>query len=100
MGACQFLPSLISVDVDLGYTAAADKGTVTNTAGDDAVIPLANGTNAGLSLTLTTITAEKATSLLALRMAQKPTLALILVIPQQLIKALLPAQRALMLTFR
>ena len=43
-------PASLSVDVDLGYTAAADKGTVTNTAGDDAEIPLANGTNAGLSL--------------------------------------------------
>ena len=30
----------LSVDVDLGYTPAADKGTVTNNAGDDAVIPL------------------------------------------------------------
>ena len=38
----------VNVDVDLGYTAAADKGTVTNTAGDDATIPLADGTNAGL----------------------------------------------------
>ena len=32
-------PASLSVDVD-GYTAAADKGTVTNTAGDDAEIPL------------------------------------------------------------
>lgn len=48
----------IAIDVDLGYTPAADKGTVTNTAGDDAVIPLANGTNAGLSLNNYT-TAEK-----------------------------------------
>jgi hypothetical protein len=40
----------LSVDVDLGYTPAADKGTVTNTAGDDAEIPLADGTDAGLSL--------------------------------------------------
>ena len=40
----------ISIDVDLGYTPAADKGTVTNSAGDDATIPLANGTSAGLSL--------------------------------------------------
>ena len=38
------------VSVDLGYTAAADKGTVTNDAGTDAEIPLATGTNAGLSL--------------------------------------------------
>ena len=36
--------------VDLGYTPAANQGTVTNTAGADATIPLANGTNAGLSL--------------------------------------------------
>lgn len=43
-------PASLSVDVDLGYTPAADKGTVTNTAGDDATIPLATGTNAGLSL--------------------------------------------------
>ena len=34
--------------VDLGYTAAADRGTVTNSNGDDAEIPLATGTNAGL----------------------------------------------------
>lgn len=38
----------LAVDVDLGYTAAPDKGTVTNTAGDDADLPLANATNAGL----------------------------------------------------
>ena len=38
----------LSVDVDLGYTPAADKGTVTNNAGDDADLPLADGTNAGL----------------------------------------------------
>mgnify|MGYP001410360474 CR=1 FL=1 len=37
-------------EVNLGYTAAADKGTVTNDAGDDATLPLATGTNAGLSL--------------------------------------------------
>jgi hypothetical protein len=48
----------IAIDVDLGYTPAADKGTVTNTAGDDAEIPLANGTNAGLTLNNYT-TAEK-----------------------------------------
>ena len=35
-------------DVDLGYTPAADKGTITNTAGDDAELPLADDTNAGL----------------------------------------------------
>lgn len=34
--------------VDLGYTPAADKGTVTNTAGDDAELPLADSSNAGL----------------------------------------------------
>ena len=39
-----------AVSVDLGYTPAADKGTVTNDAGSNAEIPLANGTNAGLSL--------------------------------------------------
>ena len=38
----------LAVDVDLGYTPAADKGTVTNNAGDDAEIPLADSTNAGL----------------------------------------------------
>ena len=43
-------PASLTVEVDLGYTAAADKGTVTNSAGDDATIPLATGTNAGLSL--------------------------------------------------
>jgi hypothetical protein len=48
----------IAIDVDLDYTAAPDKGTVTNSAGDDAVIPLATGTNAGLSLNNYT-TAEK-----------------------------------------
>ena len=48
----------IAIDVDLGYTPAADKGTITNTAGDDAEIPLATGTNAGLTLNNYT-TAEK-----------------------------------------
>ena len=48
----------LSVNVDLGYTPAADKGTVTNSAGDDAEIPLATGTNAGLTLNNYT-TAEK-----------------------------------------
>ena len=43
-------PATLAVDVDLGYTPAADGGTVTNTAGDDAAIPMANGTTAGLSL--------------------------------------------------
>ena len=42
--------SSLSVDVDLGYTPAANKGTITNSAGFDAEIPLGNGTNAGLSL--------------------------------------------------
>jgi hypothetical protein len=51
-------PASLSVDVDLDYTAASDKGTVTNSAGDDAEIPLATGTNAGLSLNNYT-TAEK-----------------------------------------
>ena len=30
----------LAVDVDLDYTPASDKGTITNTAGDDAEIPL------------------------------------------------------------
>ena len=38
----------VDVNADLDYTAATDRGTVTNTAGDDAVIPLADATNAGL----------------------------------------------------
>ena len=38
----------LTVDVDLGYTPAADKGTVTNSAGDDAELPLADASNAGL----------------------------------------------------
>ena len=38
----------VDVNADLGYTAAVDRGTVTNTAGDDATLPLADGTNAGL----------------------------------------------------
>ena len=33
---------------DLGYTKASDKGTVTNTGGTAATLPLADGTNAGL----------------------------------------------------
>ena len=33
---------------DLGYTAAADKGTITNTNGTDAEIPIVDSTNAGL----------------------------------------------------
>ena len=39
-----------AVVVNLGYTEAADKGTVTNDSGNNAVIPLANGVNAGLSI--------------------------------------------------
>ena len=39
---------ITNVRVDLNYTKAADQGTVTNTKGDDAVIPVADGTNAGL----------------------------------------------------
>ena len=38
----------LAVDVDLDYTPAADKGTITNTAGDDAELPLVDETNAGL----------------------------------------------------
>ena len=41
-------PASLSVDVDLGYTPAASDGTVTNTAGDDATIPAATETEAGL----------------------------------------------------
>ena len=41
-------PASLSVDVDLGYTPAADSGLVTNTAGDDATIPGATSTEAGL----------------------------------------------------
>ena len=33
---------------DLDYTAAPDKGTITNTNGDDAELPLVDNTNAGL----------------------------------------------------
>lgn len=40
--------SSISVDVDLDYTAAPTGGLVTNSAGDDASLPLADDTNAGL----------------------------------------------------
>ena len=38
----------VDVNADLGYTPAVNKGTVTNTAGNDATLPLADGTNAGL----------------------------------------------------
>ena len=37
-----------TTSVNLGYTAAADKGTITNNAGTDAEIPIVNSTNAGL----------------------------------------------------
>jgi hypothetical protein len=40
-----FTPTYAS---DLGYTAAADKGTITNTNGTDAEIPIVDSTNAGL----------------------------------------------------
>ena len=39
-----------NVGTDLGYTPSAGNGTVTSSTGNDATIPLANGTNAGLSL--------------------------------------------------
>ena len=38
----------LAVDVDLDYTPDPAKGTVTNTAGDDAELPLVDSTNAGL----------------------------------------------------
>ena len=41
----EWVPVVEAQEVDLGYTAAADGGTVTNTAGDDAALPLADGTN-------------------------------------------------------
>ena len=42
-------PASLSVDVDLDYTPNGDNaGTVTNTAGDDATIPIATDTVAGL----------------------------------------------------
>ena len=44
------LPQPSNLQVDLGYTAAADRGTVTNTAGGDASITAVTGTNAGLML--------------------------------------------------
>ena len=44
------LPKGASQSVDLGYTAAADRGHVTNTAGADATITAVTGTNAGLML--------------------------------------------------
>ena len=39
--------------VDLGYTPSPTNGIVTNTAGTDATIPLADGTNAGLIVPVT-----------------------------------------------
>ena len=44
-------------DVDLGYTASATNGTVTNSGGDDATIPAVTGTNAGLHLPIPGMTA-------------------------------------------
>ena len=41
-------PASLAVDVDLDYEADPAKGTITNTAGDDAEIPLVDETNAGL----------------------------------------------------
>ena len=42
-------PASLAVDVDLGYTPDGDNaGTVTNTAGDDATIPVATDSAAGL----------------------------------------------------
>ena len=41
-------PASLSVDVDLGYTPSATDGEVTNTAGDNATIPGATSTDAGL----------------------------------------------------
>lgn len=35
---------------DLGYTASPTQGTVTNTTGADAILPVVNGTNAGLMI--------------------------------------------------
>ena len=44
------LPKGAAVKVDLGYTAAADRGHVTNTAGTDATITAVTDSNAGLML--------------------------------------------------
>ena len=41
-------PTGLDVSVDLGYTLMTGGGTATNTAGSNAAIPLADGTNAGL----------------------------------------------------
>lgn len=39
----------VTVQVDLGYTASATDGTITNSAGDNATIPAVDSTNAGLA---------------------------------------------------
>lgn len=39
----------ISASTNLGYTVSAASGTITNDTGTDAVIPLVDGTNAGLA---------------------------------------------------
>lgn len=41
-------PASLTVEVDLGYTPAVAQGTVTNNAGDNAVIPAATASAAGL----------------------------------------------------
>ena len=43
-----FVGSGGAVNIDLGYTQAADQGTITNTGGDDATIPFADENFAGL----------------------------------------------------
>jgi len=40
---------VVITNVDLGYTSAPGQGTITNSAGDNAVIPVVDGTNAGLA---------------------------------------------------
>lgn len=40
---------VITASTDLSYTASAASGTVVNSAGTDAIIPLVDGTNAGLA---------------------------------------------------
>ena len=47
-GTYVFVATGGNVNVDLDYTQAADQGTITNTAGDDAVIPFADENFAGL----------------------------------------------------
>lgn len=39
---------VVAGGADLGYTAAPTQGTVTSSSGTNAILPLANGTNAGL----------------------------------------------------